>query len=200
MRPRTLAITALTASALFVGALIAVMVSIYTEEPRTRPFETSFSLIDDQGRPVDKSIFKGHPALVYFGYTHCPEACPTTLYEMADWMNALGDKGQALKAYFFSVDPERDTQPVMHDYVGAFSSRITGITGLPEEMKKVSDGWFIHAEKEPSDTGDYHMSHTVALLLIGADGRLKGLIPYGTDRDEALAKIRRFLLATPAGA
>ncbi|UWU31794.1 SCO family protein (plasmid) [Rhizobium sp. WSM1274] len=194
MKPRTLAITALSASALFVAALIAVMVSIYIEEPRTGPFDVSFTLMDDRGSRVDQSIFKGHPALVYFGYTHCPEACPTALYEVADWLDTLGEQGKALKAYFFSIDPERDTREVMHDYVTAFSPRITGITGNPDEMKKVADGWLVHASKLPSENGDYHMSHTVSLLLIGADGRLKGLIPYGLDRKAALAKIRSLLL------
>lgn len=194
MRQKSLAITGLAASAAFVGALVALMVSLYLSEPRTGPFDRQFSLVDDRGNAVDQSIFRGHPALVYFGYTHCPEACPTTLYEVADWLGTLGDQGRALKAYFFSIDPERDTQEVMHDYVTAFSSRIMGITGTPEEMRKVSDGWFIHAAKLPSEDGNYHMSHTVSLLMIGADGRLKGLIPYGTDRDEALAKIRDVLL------
>ena len=194
MRQKSLAITGLAASAVFVGALVALMVSLYLSEPRTGPFDRQFSLVDDRGNAVDQSIFRGHPALVYFGYTHCSEACPTTLYEVADWLGTLGDQGRALKAYFFSIDPERDTQEVMHDYVTAFSSRIMGITGTPEEMRKVSDGWFIHAAKLPSEDGNYHMSHTVSLLMIGADGRLKGLIPYGTDRDEALAKIRDVLL------
>lgn len=200
MKPRTLAIVATSAAMVFVGALVALMFSIYVESPRAVPFDTSFSLIDDQGRPVDQSIFKGHPALVYFGYTHCPEACPTTLYEVADWMNTLGDQGKALRAYFFSIDPERDTQEVMHEYVNAFSSRIIGVTGKPEEMKKVADGWIIHAEKLPSENGDYHMSHTVSLLLIGADGRLKGVIPYGADRKQALAEIRSALLQHSGGA
>jgi protein SCO1/2 len=200
MTPRNLAITVLSTSAVFVALLIALMVSVYADEPRTGPFDVSFSLTDDRGRHVDQSIFRGQPSLVYFGYTHCPEACPTTLYEMTDWMNTLGDQGKALTGYFFSIDPERDTQSVMHDYVTAFGSRIRGITGDPDEMKKVSDGWFIHASKIPSEDGDYHMSHTVSLLLIGADGRLKGLIPYGMDRDEALLKIRDLLLSNTGGA
>ncbi|MBB2866715.1 UNVERIFIED_ORG: protein SCO1/2 [Rhizobium esperanzae] len=200
MKPRTLAITGVSLSAAFVASLVALMWSLYLAEPRARPFEASFALIDDEGRAVDQSIFKGHPALVYFGYTHCPEVCPTTLYEVADWINALGGQAQNLKAYFFSVDPERESQEVMHDYVNAFSSRITGITGDPQEMKKVVDGWLVHVAKLPSENGDYHMSHTVSLLLIGADGRLKGLIPYGTDREVALAKIRDVLLKQSGGA
>lgn len=200
MKQKTIAIVAMSSATLFVAALLALTFSIYAETRRAVPFDASFSLIDDQGHPVDQSIFKGHPALVYFGYTHCPEACPTTLFEVADWMNALGDQGRALRAYFFSIDPERDTREVMHEYVNAFSSRITGITGKPEEMKKVSDGWIIHAEKLPSVDGNYHMDHTVSLLLIGPDGRLKGLIPYGIDRAQALAKIRDVLLKPSRGA
>ena len=115
MRQKSLAITGLAASAVFVSALVALMVSLYLSEPRTGPFDRQFSLVDDRGNAVDQSIFRGHPALVYFGYTHCPEACPTTLYEVADWLGTLGDQGRALKAYFFSIDPERDTQEVMHD-------------------------------------------------------------------------------------
>ncbi len=200
MKARTLAITALSAGGALFLALIGVMIWVYADEPRTGRFDASFSLIDDRGNAVDQSIFRGRPALVYFGYTNCPEVCPTTMYEVVDWMNALGDQGKSLNALFFSIDPERDTQEVMHNYVTAFSSRIRGITGSPDEMKKVADGWFIHAAKEASEDGDYHMSHTVSLLLIGADGRLKGLIPYGADREDAIAKIRHLLLSEPKGA
>jgi protein SCO1/2 len=199
MRQKTLATIAASGTGLFVTALIALMVSVWLDTPRAAPFNASFSLIDDQGASVDKSIFKGRPSLVYFGYTHCPQACPTTLLEMSDWLNALGADGRALQALFFSIDPERDTRDVMHSYVTAFSDRIKGVTGSPEEMKKVSGGWRIYAEKEPADNGNYHMNHTVDLLLIGADGRLKGIVPYGADRDQALAKIRDVLLPSRHG-
>jgi protein SCO1/2 len=197
MRQTGLLTLAYSVSSIFIASLVALMVSVYVDTPRAASFEADFSLIDDQGRTVDKSVFKGRPSLVYFGYTHCPEACPTTLYEITDWFSALGDEGKPLRALFFSIDPERDTREVMHDYVSAFSDRITGITGSSEETKKVTKGWFVHAEKEPAENGNYHMSHTVDLLLVGADGRLKGLIPYGAGRDEALSKIRDLLLKTP---
>lgn len=199
MSPRATALAALSACTLFVGVLIAIMVSLWLNAPQSGPFDQQFSLIDDQGHPVDRSVFKGHPALVYFGYTNCPEACPTTLLEVSDWLNALGEQGKSLKVYFFSIDPQRDTQSVMHDYVTTFGPRITGITGRPEEMKKVADGWMIHVARLPSEDGNYHMSHTVSLLMVGADGRLKGLIPYGTDRSTALDTIRSSLLKTSQG-
>ncbi|WP_142779620.1 SCO family protein [Agrobacterium sp. T29] len=181
-------------AAIFVSLLVGVMVWVGLDSPRPGPFRTHFSLVDDRGNPVDQSIFKGSPSLVYFGYTHCPEACPTTLFEVAGYLKALGKDGAPLKTYFSSVDPERDTPEVMHGYVTAFTDRITGVTGEPEEMRKVIDGWMVHAAKLPSDDGDYHMSHTMSLLLIGADGRLKGLLPYGADPDQALKTIRSTLL------
>lgn len=181
-------------AAIFVAALIGVMTWVAHDKPRSSPFNAKFSLVDDRGNPVDQSIFKGAPSIVYFGYTHCPEVCPTTLFEVADWLKELGPDGQPLKAYFFTIDPARDTPDVMHSYVTAFTNRITGITGSQDEMQKVIDGWMIHAAKLPSSDGDYHMSHTTSLLLIGPDGRLKGMMPYGVEEDEALRKIRTSLL------
>jgi protein SCO1/2 len=200
MRPNTILAIAYSASGLFIASLVVLMLSVYLDTPRASPFNKNFSLIDDEGRPVDKSIFKGHPSLVYFGYTHCPEACPTTLYEVSGWLDELGEEGRPLRAVFFTIDPERDTRDVMHDYVTAFGDRITGVTGTPDEMRKVAKGWFVHAEKEPAEDGNYHMNHTVDLLMVGADGRLKGLIPYRSDKDAALAKIRSLLLSQPKGA
>ncbi|WP_426128410.1 SCO family protein [Pararhizobium sp. PWRC1-1] len=179
----------------FLALLVTVMIWVAADNPRPGPFRAQFTLVDDRGKPVGPSIFHGSPALVYFGYTHCPEVCPTTLYEVTDWLQTLGPEGKDLKAYFFSIDPERDTPEIMHGYVTAFTDRITGITGKPEEMKKVIDGWMIHASKLPSENGDYHMSHTVSLLLVGADGRLKGMIPYGLDKDDAITKIQELLLS-----
>lgn len=182
------------AAAVFVATLIGVMAWVAQDKPRAAPFDSKFSLVDDRGNPVDQTIFKGSPSLVYFGYTHCPEVCPTTLFEVAGWLKALGPEGEKLKAYFFTVDPERDTPQVMRSYVTAFTDRITGITGSNQEMQKVIDGWMVFAAKLPSSDGDYHMSHTTSLLLIGADGRLKGMVPYGLPEDEALSKIRASLL------
>lgn len=187
-------LVAAIAAAAFGAVLVGVIVWVALDSPRTGPFGASFSLVDDRGEPVDKSIFKGGPSLVYFGYTHCPEVCPTTLFEVAGYLKALGPEGESLNAYFFSIDPERDTPEIMHGYVTAFTDRIRGITGKPEEMKKVVDGWMVHASRLPSEDSDYHMSHTTSLLLIGADGRLKGLLPYGADQEEAIEKIRGALL------
>lgn len=181
-------------SGVFVLALVGVMIWMSKDTPRAGTFGAAFSLVNDRGETVDQSMFKGNPSLVYFGYTHCPEVCPTTLYEVAGYLKDLGEDGQPLKAYLFTVDPERDTPDIMKGYVTAFSDRITGVTGAPTEMNKVISGWKAYAQKRPNASGGYSMNHTMDLFLIGADGRLKGLIPYGADPDEAVEKIRSALL------
>ena len=100
-----------------------------------------YALVDQNGDPVDQTMFTGHPSALFFGFTHCPEVCPTTLAEMAGWFEALGDEGKDLKAYFVSVDPERDTPAVIGDYVSFVSDRITGVTGKPEEIAKIVKAW-----------------------------------------------------------
>ncbi len=181
-------------SAIFFCVLIGILFFTFKDEPRNSKFNTAFSLVNDEGQSVDQSIFKGNPSLVYFGYTHCPEVCPTTLFEVAGYLKELGEDGASIKSYLFTVDPERDTPEIMNSYVTAFSDRITGVTGTPEEIKRVIAGWRAFAEKVPNKSGGYSMSHTMDLFLIGSDGRLKGLIPYGADPGEAVRKIRSALL------
>ena len=187
-------LVATTISAIFITVLVGILFFTFKDEPRNTTFNTAFSLINDRGEAVDQSIFKGNPSLVYFGYTHCPEACPTTLYEVAGYLKELGEDGLPIKSYLVTVDPERDTPDIMNGYVTAFSDRITGVTGTPEEIRRVVAGWRAFAEKKPNKSGGYSMSHTMDLFLIGADGRLKGLIPYGSDPDVAISKIRSALL------
>ena len=196
MTRNPMAMLAMGIAAIFFAGLVGIMFWVSADSARARsgPFNETFSLIDDRGSPVDQQVFKGSPSIVYFGYTHCPEVCPTTLFEVSGWLNELGDEGNKLKAYFFTIDPERDTPEVMHAYVRSITDRITGITGSPEEIKKVTDGWMIHAARTYGSDSDYHMSHTTSLLLIGSDGRLKGMIPYGEDEEAALRKIRTTLL------
>ncbi|WJH41684.1 SCO family protein [Aliirhizobium terrae] len=196
MKRNPFMLVATTISAIFVTVLIGILALTFKDEPRYAAFDADFSLVDDRGEAVDKSLFKGSPSLVYFGYTNCPEVCPTTLFEVAGYLQALGDEGKSLKTYFFTIDPERDTPSVMHAYVTAFSNRIRGVTGKPEEMKKVTDGMMIHAARQEGSNPNYHMSHTTSLLMIGADGRLKGLLPYGEPEDEAVKRIRASLLGS----
>ncbi|KXF78945.1 hypothetical protein ATN84_04095 [Paramesorhizobium deserti] len=152
-----------------------------------------FNLVDQDGRPITEKAFEGHPSALFFGFTHCPDVCPTTLYELAGWLNQLGDEGKDLKAFFISVDPERDTPDVMKAYAGNFTDRITGITGDPAEVAKLILGWKVYARKVPLDDGGYTMDHTASVFLLDRNGRLKGTIAYGENPDTALQKLKRLV-------
>ncbi|MFK0161161.1 SCO family protein [Rhizobium sp. NPDC090279] len=188
-------ITMAVALTLVVGAgVIGYATFLMTPQVRAAgSFGAAFTLTDDRGQPITEKALSGHPSLVYFGYTHCPDVCPTTLYDMAGWFKTLGPQADRLKAYFFSVDPERDTPAIMHSYTGNFTDRITGITGDPGEMRKAIKGWRIYAKKVPSPDGGYTMDHTASVLLVDAGGNLSGTIAYQENDDVALQKIRNLL-------
>lgn len=144
------------------------------------------------GEPFTAASLAGSPSMVFFGFTHCPEVCPTSLAEMAAWYEALGEEGRDLRAFFVTVDPERDTAAVLEDYVG-WTGRVTGVTGTPEETEKATSSWAVHAEKVPLEGGDYTMDHTASVFLINANGEFEGTIAYREGSDTALAKLRRLL-------
>jgi protein SCO1/2 len=154
-------------------------------------FGAPFQLVDNAGAPISEQAFRGHPSAVFFGFTHCPEVCPTTLSEMDGWLTTLGDEGKDIRAYFVTVDPERDTPEIMNDYVTNVSDRIVGITGEPEKIDQMVKDFKIFARKVPTDDGDYTMDHTASVLLLGRDGQFFGTIAYGENSDTALAKLKR---------
>lgn len=154
----------------------------------------TYALVDQHGNAVDQTMFDGHPSLLFFGYTHCPDVCPTTMAEMANWFQTLGPDAKDLKAYFVTVDPERDTTQVLGDYVSWVSDRITAVTGSPAEIEKVVRAWGVFAEKVPGKTpDDYTMNHTASVFLVDSKGQFQGTIAYQEDTQTALAKIRRLV-------
>ncbi|MEM5493824.1 SCO family protein [Hoeflea sp. AS16] len=157
---------------------------------------TDFSLVDHNGAPITQAAFAGRPTMVFFGFTRCPEVCPTTLYEMAGWFEALGEEGRDLQAFFISVDPERDTPEIMKSYAEALTDRVTGITGDPDEIARVIAAWHVYAAKIPTDDGDYTMDHTASVFLMDENGNFKGTIAYGENPDTAIAKLRRLVGAS----
>lgn len=158
-----------------------------------QPFGAPFTLVDQKGQPITEAAFRGHPTALFFGFTHCPEVCPTTLYELDGWLKQLGPEGEPIKAYFISVDPERDTTEAMDVYVSNVSDRITGITGEPDNIAAMIKAFGIYARKVQLDGGDYTMDHTASILLLGNDGDFFGTIAYGENADTALAKLKRLV-------
>ena len=155
-----------------------------------------FALVDQRGNAVDNSIFKGKPTLLFFGYTHCPDVCPTTMGEMQGWFSALGDEAKSLQGVFITVDPERDTPQILGDYVGFVSDRIHALTGTPEEINKVVRNWGAMSEKVPQDDGNYLVNHTASVFLVDSRGQFFRTIAYGEPTNTALEKIRQLLASS----
>ena len=155
------------------------------------PFGEPFTLVDQNGAEITQAAFRGQPTAVFFGFTHCPEVCPTTLFELDGWLNQLGDEGADIDAYFVSIDPERDTPEVLGDYVSNVSGRIVGITGEPEKVFAMAKSFGIYFRKVELDGGDYTMDHTASILLLDGSGDFAGTIAYGENPDNAIAKLKR---------
>ncbi len=135
-----------------------------------------FELIDHDGRPFSNHDLAGRSYLLFFGFTHCPDVCPTTLAWISQHLAELGPAAAPLRVVFVSVDPERDTPDVLKDYVAAFDSRIVGLTGTTVGLKAMADRWGIYVRKVPLPGRDYTIDHTASVFLVGDDGRLRSTL------------------------
>jgi protein SCO1 len=157
------------------------------------PLGGAFSLTDQRGEPVTEAIFREKPSVTLFGFTHCPDVCPTGLMQMARWADQLGGDADKLRFIFVTVDPERDTPAAMKDYVAAFSDRIIGVTGDPEAVHAMVKDYKIYSAKVPLEGADYTMDHTASMILQDADGNFVGTIAREEPTDTGLAKLRRLV-------
>jgi len=156
-----------------------------------------FTLVDDNGAPVTENTLAGKPSAMYFGYTFCPEVCPTTLLDLSRWIQKLGPDADKLNYVFVSIDPQRDTPKLMHAYLSSFDKHIRGFTGTPEQIAKIAQEYRVYYKRVPTDDGGYVMDHSAIIYLMGADGKLVSVIAYQEDDAAALAKLNK-LLATSA--
>ncbi len=165
-----------------------------------------FSLVDHRGRDVTDKDFRGHFMLVFFGYTYCPDVCPTELQTMSEAMDLLGDAAEKVQPIFITVDPERDTPEVLADYVGVFHPRLIGLTGTPEQVAavaKVYRAGYIRTplpsaedsagSGEDENSDDYGVAHSATTYLVGPDGRMLTTYPRMTRSKDMAADIRQFL-------
>nr|WP_323781603.1 SCO family protein [Amylibacter sp.] len=148
-----------------------------------------YKLTTTDGAPFTEDTLKGTPSAVFFGFTHCPEVCPTSLGDIATWQEELGEDNH-LRVFFVTVDPERDTVDQLRDYVSWVPDTV-GVSGSPEEIAKAIKAFKIYARKVPLEDGDYTMDHSANVLLFDADGRFFEPVGYQEAYDRALAKIRR---------
>jgi protein SCO1/2 len=152
-----------------------------------------FKLIDQDGRALSDADLKGHPFLVFFGFTHCPDVCPTTLFEVSQVLRALGPDADRVRALFITVDPERDTAPLMKDYLSSFDRHVVGLTGDPAAIAAVAKAYRVYYKKVPLDAGSYTMDHTAIVYLMDKDGRFVAPFSLKRGTEAAAADLRRYL-------
>ena len=155
-----------------------------------------YLLQDPRGRAVSNEDFPGRFQLIAFGYTYCPDICPTTLVEMAAVLQRLGDKAKRLQAIFITVDPERDSGKVLQTYTEFFDPRILGLTGSPALVSRAADNFRVRYAKirDPNDnSGNYSVDHSAGMFLLGPDGAFLRKFAFATPIDSLTATIEQFL-------
>jgi protein SCO1/2 len=152
-----------------------------------------FSLTDQNGNTVTEESLKGQPSAMFFGYTFCPDVCPTTLADMSLWLKDLGADADKLKVYFVTVDPERDTQAAIREYLTAFDPRIVGLTGDRAAVDRMLEAFRVYSRKTGEDPDYYLMDHTASVFLLDPEGRFVGTVDYQENPETALAKLKRLV-------
>jgi len=153
----------------------------------------AFNLVDQDDKPITDAALKGHPSLVFFGYTHCPDVCPTTLFDISEVLRALGPDADKTAALFISIDPDRDTPAVMKDYLSSFDPHLRGVTGSDSAVAAVEKQYRVYAKKVPTGNGDYSMDHTALVYLMDKQGRF--VAPFNLQRtpQAAAADLRKYM-------
>ena len=153
-----------------------------------------FVLASARGGTVDSRTLAGKPYAVFFGFTHCPEVCPTTLYEMSSSLMALGDAAKDMRVFFITVDPVHDTVEAMKDYVSNFDPRIEALVPTEAQLTQLASDFRVYYSKVPVSDGGYTMDHTATIFLFGRDGRFSGTIGYNEAPEMRLAKLRKLVV------
>jgi protein SCO1 len=150
-------------------------------------------LLDETGSAFTPDHLRAKPTLVVFGFTHCPDVCPTSLSYVAGTLQALGPQAEAVRPVFVTVDPERDTAAVMAEYTDLFDPRILGVTGAPDQVTAALKSLGVYSRKVPQDDGGYTMDHTATMLLLDDQGRPRSTLDIHEKPEVAAGKIRLLL-------
>lgn len=178
--------------AIFLVAILVVSGLSPTPGRGTVAVGGPFNLVDQNGQPFTDRDMKGKPYLVFFGYTHCPDICPTTLFDMSQLMRKLGPDADRIGALFITIDPERDTSAVLKDYLASFDPHLRGLTGAQPAVDQAIKEYRVYAKKVPLQGGDYTMDHTALIYLMDKDGHF--IAPFNMQRspDAEAAELRRY--------
>ena len=179
---------------IFLFIMLPIVLSIQDEkEDYVASIKGSdFSLNDVNNNLITEKSFQGPLTALFFGFTHCPDVCPMTLNKLTVLLEELKKDKKTLKVFFISIDPERDTQIVMKDYLNSFDGKFIGITGEPEKIFMLSKSWGIKSEKIFSENGDYTVNHSSPIILL-KDGKYVNRITHHDDIKESLKIIKKYL-------
>ena len=150
----------------------------------------SFELTDHTGKPFSSAMLAGQPYAVFFGFTHCPDVCPTTLLEMSNDLRALGADADRLRIVFVTLDPEQDTPEQLRQYLASFDPHIVGLTGSEAQVAAVAKGWNAFHNKIPEGDGTYTIVHSAYVYLMDRSNRLAGTMGFQDSEEEQVAKLR----------
>jgi protein SCO1/2 len=156
-----------------------------------------FTLVDQDGKPVTEAILDGHLNVIYFGYTYCPDVCPTTLQDITAALDMMGDDAKEVQPILITVDPERDTPEVLKEYVGWFYPTMIGLTGTPEEIEAAKQAYKVYSAKAPQEddeTGEnYLVDHSSIVYVMGPDGQFITHFAHGTTPEEMAKKLEELI-------
>jgi protein SCO1 len=194
--PRSRALGVRTVAALLavvvLGLTATFWIASFAEKPRAALIGGPFALEDGDGKTVSDETLRGRPFLVYFGYTHCPDVCPTELARISDILTRMGDK--AIPALFITVDPERDTPKIMQDYVSSFDSHIVGLSGTPQAIAAAEKAYRVFARKGQTQAdGDYSMDHSSIVYLMDKTGAFVEAFNVERPPEDAAKDLERLL-------
>lgn len=198
MPRRMLAIIALLALALAILTGLAVKKGVLGPKEQTAAVGGPFQLVDQSGATVDQQVLKGKWSAVFFGFTYCPEACPTTLFALGQAEKLLGPKARDFQTVFISVDPGRDTPRQMKTYLAnpAFPRAVIGLTGSQAQTDAAASAYHVFHQKA-GDGPDYVINHSTITYLMTPKGRFACFIPYGATPEQMAAKITTAMQAGP---
>jgi protein SCO1/2 len=200
MQARRWIITAMAGVGGFAVAALLIVLTITSQRSGQASIGSiggPFTLVDDTGNPVSDKTLAGKPYAIYFGYTFCPEVCPTTLFDLTRWIKKLGSDADRLNYVFVTIDPERDTPKLMHAYLSSFDKHIRGFTGTPAQIAKIAGEYRVYYKKIPTSDGSYVMDHSTMIYLMDAEERFKTIIPYQEKDASAVAKLRSLAWQAP---
>lgn len=152
-----------------------------------------FQLVDQDGKTVTEADLRGRWSLIYFGYTHCPDACPTALNDISIALSELGPKRDEVRPVFITVDPERDTPDALKSYVTAFDAPILALTGTPEQIAKAAKGYRVYYAKHPEANGDYSMDHSSVIYVMDPQGRFTASFTHESSPEQIAERLKKLL-------